>query len=59
MLFMKDFVVVILDTNSDVLAHEYGEVINEKIWRVATIHVPALMGVVEPLVPTPPRADGP
>lgn len=56
---MKDFVVVILDTNSDVLAHEYGEVINEKIWRVATIHVPALMGVVEPLVPTPPRADGP
>lgn len=37
-----------------VLAHEYGDVVNEKIWRVASVHIPALIGVLEPLVPPSP-----
>lgn len=37
-----------------VLAHDYGDVIPEKIWRVATFHVPALVVQLEPLVPPPP-----
>jgi uncharacterized protein with HEPN domain len=37
-----------------ILAHEYGEVIESKIWRVATIHIPALVDRLVPLVPPPP-----
>lgn len=37
-----------------VLAHEYGEVKHESIWRVATIHIPDLIKQLEPLVPPPP-----
>ena len=37
-----------------VLAHEYGEVKHESIWRVATIHIPDLIKQLEPLVPSPP-----
>lgn len=37
-----------------ILAHEYGEVIAEKIWRVATQHIPALIDLLAPLVPDPP-----
>lgn len=36
------------------LAHEYGEIQDEVIWRVATIHVPELIGLLRPLVPPPP-----
>lgn len=35
----------------NVLAHDYGEIDPEKIWRVATIHVPALIVLLTPLVP--------
>jgi len=38
----------------NILAHEYGEVIEAKIWRVATEHIPALIEQLEPLVPEPP-----
>ena len=34
-----------------VLAHEYGEIMDEKIWRVATVHVPSLIRQLIPLVP--------
>lgn len=34
-----------------VLAHEYGEIQDERIWRVATVHVPALIGQLRSLVP--------
>lgn len=34
-----------------VLAHEYGEINHEKIWRVATVHVPALIPQLERLIP--------
>jgi uncharacterized protein with HEPN domain len=33
------------------LAHEYGAINDELIWRVATIHVPKLISQIEPLVP--------
>ncbi len=34
-----------------VLAHEYGEIEDEIIWRVVTIHVLELISLLEPLVP--------
>ena len=37
-----------------VLAHDYGEIEHDRIWRVATIHIPVLIGQLEPLVPAPP-----
>ncbi len=37
-----------------VLAHEYGEIKQELIWKVATLHIPELIGNLEPLVPMPP-----
>lgn len=41
-----------------VLAHEYGDIIHEKIWRVATTHVPELIGQIRPLLPPiPPDPD--
>jgi uncharacterized protein with HEPN domain len=33
-----------------VIAHEYGEIEPELIWRVATVHIPALIRHLEPLV---------
>ncbi|MDP1796172.1 MAG: DUF86 domain-containing protein [Planctomycetaceae bacterium] len=40
-----------------VLAHEYGEINHERIWRVATVHIPELIEQLEPLVPTPPATE--
>ena len=40
-----------------VLAHDYGEIKHELIWRVASIHIPELIKQLEPLVPDPPEAD--
>jgi uncharacterized protein with HEPN domain len=37
-----------------VLAHDYGEVRHDLIWRVATVHIPELIAWLEPLVPPPP-----
>jgi uncharacterized protein with HEPN domain len=37
-----------------VLAHEYGEIKHERIWRVATVHVPELIKQLAALVPEPP-----
>ncbi len=36
-----------------VLAHEYGEIKHELLWKVATVHVPELIAKLTPLVPTP------
>ncbi len=41
-----------------VLAHEYGEIKHDRIWRVATVHIPELIRLLEPLVPPPPDEDG-
>ncbi len=37
-----------------VLAHDYGEIKHERIWRVATVHIPELIRQLDPLVPPPP-----
>lgn len=39
-----------------IIAHEYGELADDKIWRVATQHIPALITLLEPLVPAPPSS---
>lgn len=38
-----------------VLAHDYGEIKHDRLWRVAVEHVPALITLLEPLVPAPPQ----
>jgi len=40
-----------------VLAHEYGEIKQDRIWRVATVHIPDLIAKLEPLIPPEPPAD--
>jgi uncharacterized protein with HEPN domain len=35
----------------NILAHEYGEILVERIWRVATIFIPELIEQLNPLVP--------
>ena len=37
-----------------VLAHDYGEIKHDRVWRVAAEHIPALVTLLEPLVPAPP-----
>lgn len=34
-----------------VLAHEYGEIKQELIWKLATLHVPELIKNLKPLIP--------
>jgi len=38
----------------NVLAHEYGEIKQELIWKVANVRIPELIAALEPLVPPPP-----
>jgi uncharacterized protein with HEPN domain len=42
-----------------ILVHEYGDVHHDKLWRVATIHIPALILLIEPLIPSPPPDPAP
>lgn len=38
-----------------ILAHEYGAIQSELMWRVATVHVPEMLELVLPLItPAPP-----
>ncbi|HWE92680.1 MAG TPA: HepT-like ribonuclease domain-containing protein [Tepidisphaeraceae bacterium] len=37
-----------------VLAHEYGIIDDEAIWRVATIHIPLMLPQLRPLLPPQP-----
>jgi uncharacterized protein with HEPN domain len=39
----------------NVLAHEYGEILIERIWLVATEKIPALLPLLENLIPPPPE----
>lgn len=39
-----------------ILAHEYGEVDREKIWRIATTHIPGLIRILRPLLDANPPA---
>jgi uncharacterized protein with HEPN domain len=36
-----------------VIAHEYGEIKHELIWKVATVYVPELIGQLEALIHNP------
>jgi len=36
------------------LVHEYGHIHDDKIWVVATVHLPELIRLIEPLIPPPP-----
>ena len=40
-----------------VLAHEYGEILVERIWRVASQRIPELIKLLDPLIPEPPDQD--
>ena len=37
-----------------IIAHEYAEIQDEILWKVATVHVPELIPLLEPLVQPPP-----
>lgn len=37
-----------------VLAHEYGEIRQDIMWAVATVHIPELISSLEGLIPPPP-----
>ena len=39
----------------NVLAHEYGEIQDDIMWRLATVSIPELVSLLEPLVPPPPN----
>ncbi len=39
----------------NVLAHEYGEILQDRIWLLATERIPELIRLIEPLVPPTPR----
>jgi len=39
----------------NILAHEYGEILVERIWRVATVFIPELIKQLNLLVPPPPK----
>jgi len=38
----------------NILAHEYGEILVERIWLVATEYIPELIKLLKPLIPKPP-----
>ena len=39
----------------DILAHEYGDILVERVWRVAREHIPQLLEQIEPLIPDTPE----
>lgn len=39
------------------LAHEYGLIREQLIWEVATVHVPALIALLQPLLPPEPDTE--
>lgn len=39
----------------NILAHEYGEILVERVWRVAAERVPELIKLLDPLIPNPPE----
>ena len=40
-----------------VLAHQSSDIDQRSLWNVVKVHIPELMGKLEPLVPCPPDAD--
>ena len=42
-----------------VLAHDYGEIKHDRLWRVATEHIPELIALLTPLGNSPPDTETP
>lgn len=42
-----------------VLAHDYGRILHDRIWRVATIHIPDLVPLLSSLIPPAPEPEDP
>lgn len=43
----------------NVLVHEYGDVIQERMWELVTNRIPELIKLIEPLIPpVPPSPEG-
>ncbi len=42
-----------------VLAHDYGEIKHDRLWRVATGHLPELIVLLTPLGSSPPEMETP
>jgi uncharacterized protein with HEPN domain len=41
----------------NVLAHDYGDIKQDRIFVVASVHIPELIGLLEPLLPPVPSSD--
>lgn len=41
----------------NVLAHEYGEILVERVWHVAKEMIPQLIRLLDPLIPPPPDIE--
>jgi len=42
----------------NVMIHDYGEIKQDRVWAVATKHIPPLISQIEPLLPPlPPELD--
>jgi uncharacterized protein with HEPN domain len=41
----------------NVLAHEYGDIKQERMWIVVAERIPELIAILEPLVPPEPKAE--
>ncbi len=41
----------IIAAQRHIIAHDYGEIIHERIWRVATVHIPELLAQIEKILP--------
>lgn len=39
----------------NILAHEYGEILLERVWLVATERLPELIRLLDPHIPPPPK----
>lgn len=39
----------------NIIAHEYGEILVERIWRVVREHIPELIKQIDPLIPDLPE----
>lgn len=42
-----------------VIAHEYADLHHDKVWRIATTHVPALIAHLQPIIAANPPTDEP
>ncbi len=39
----------------NVLVHDYGQIVHERLWLVVTEHIPELIGLLEPILPSLPE----